>query len=127
MGQRATVSGSAVFADVPADPALVVPYGGAFTVPQQLGARTQLVHAAIQVGIAGGALRDAGWFVREKARPFFEAARAGMAGTGDLFTQWRERRRRAIRPVPALAQRAHPRQPRPRLVEVPPRRELPAE
>jgi SfnB family sulfur acquisition oxidoreductase len=81
MGQRATVSGSAVFADVPADPALVVPYAGAFAVPQQLGARTQLVHAAIQVGIAGGALRDAGWFVREKARPFFEAARAGLAGT----------------------------------------------
>jgi SfnB family sulfur acquisition oxidoreductase len=81
MGQRATVSGSAVFADVTADPALVVPYAGAFAVPQQLGARTQLVHAAIQVGIAGGALRDAGWFVREKARPFFEAARAGLAGT----------------------------------------------
>ncbi|HEY1667362.1 MAG TPA: acyl-CoA dehydrogenase family protein [Trebonia sp.] len=81
MGQRATVSGSAVFADVPADPALVVPYASAFMVPQQLGARTQLVHAAIQAGIAGGALRDAGWFVREKARPFFEAARAGLAGT----------------------------------------------
>ena len=81
MGQRATVSGSAVFADVPADPALVVPYGAAFAVPQQLGARSQLVHAAIQVGIAGGALRDAGWFVREKARPFFEAARAGLADT----------------------------------------------
>ena len=81
MGQRATVSGSAVFADAPADPALVVPYASAFAVPQQLGARTQLVHAAIQVGIAGGALRDAGWFVRTKARPFFEAARAGLAGT----------------------------------------------
>jgi SfnB family sulfur acquisition oxidoreductase len=80
MGQRATVSGSAAFADVPADPALVVPYGDAFAAPQQLGARTQLVHAAIQVGIAGGALRDAGWFVREKARPFAEAARAGLAG-----------------------------------------------
>jgi SfnB family sulfur acquisition oxidoreductase len=88
MGQRATVSGSAAFADVPADPALVVPYGAAFAVPQQLGARTQLVHAAIQVGIAGGALRDAGWFVREKARPFFEAARAGLADTaaGDPHT-----------------------------------------
>ena len=81
MGQRATVSGSAVFADVPVDPALVVPYAAAFAAPQQFGARTQLVHAAIQVGIAGGALRDAGWFVREKARPFFEAARAGLAGT----------------------------------------------
>jgi SfnB family sulfur acquisition oxidoreductase len=79
MGQRATVSGTAVFDNVAVDPALVVPYEYAFQVPQQLGARTQLVHAAIQVGIAGGALRDAGVFVREHARPFFEAARAGWA------------------------------------------------
>jgi alkylation response protein AidB-like acyl-CoA dehydrogenase len=79
MGQRATVSGSAVFEQVPVDPGLVVPYGSAFEVPQQLGARAQLVHAAIQVGIAGGALRDAGEFVRTRARPFFEAARAGWA------------------------------------------------
>jgi SfnB family sulfur acquisition oxidoreductase len=79
MGQRATVSGSAVFDQVPVDPELVIPYGGAFEVPQQLGARAQLVHAAIQVGIAGGALRDAGDFVRTRARPFFEATRAGWA------------------------------------------------
>lgn len=81
MGQRATVSGGAVFDDVPVDPCLVVPYQQAFERPQLLGARTQLVHAAIQVGIAGGALRDAGWFVRDKARPFFEAARGGWAET----------------------------------------------
>jgi SfnB family sulfur acquisition oxidoreductase len=81
MGQRATVSGSAVFDHVPVDPGLVIPYGDAFEVPQQLGARSQLVHAAIQVGIAGGALRDAGEFVRTRARPFFEATRAGWAET----------------------------------------------
>jgi SfnB family sulfur acquisition oxidoreductase len=81
MGQRATVSGTAVFDDVAVDPALVVPYEHVFQVPQQLGARAQLVHAAIQVGIAGGALRDAGEFVRTKARPFFEAALAGWAQT----------------------------------------------
>jgi alkylation response protein AidB-like acyl-CoA dehydrogenase len=81
MGQRATVSGTATFDDVPADPALVVPYARAFEVPQQLGARAQLVHAAIQTGIAGGALRDAGEFVRTRARPFFEAARAVWAHT----------------------------------------------
>jgi SfnB family sulfur acquisition oxidoreductase len=81
MGQRATVSGSAVLDDVPVDPLLVIPYAHAFTVPQQLGARSQLVHTAIQVGIAEGALRDARWFVRDKARPFFEAARAGWAHT----------------------------------------------
>jgi SfnB family sulfur acquisition oxidoreductase len=84
MGQRATVSGSARFDDVEVDPGLVVPYHEAFDVPQQLGARAQLVHTAIQVGIAGGALRDAGEFVRTRARPFFEAARAGWAaGAGE--------------------------------------------
>ncbi len=81
MGQRATVSGSAAFDHVRVDPALVIPYQEAFAEPQQLGARSQLVHAAIQVGIAGGALRDAREFVRTRARPFFEAARAGWAGT----------------------------------------------
>jgi SfnB family sulfur acquisition oxidoreductase len=79
MGQRATVSGTATFDDVAVDPALVVPYQSAFAVPQQLGARAQLWHAAIQVGIAGGALRDAGAFVTGRARPFFEAVRAGWA------------------------------------------------
>jgi SfnB family sulfur acquisition oxidoreductase len=81
MGQRATVSGSVAFDEVPVDPSLVVPYARAFEVPQQLGARTQLVHTAIQTGIAVGALRDARWFLREKARPFFEASRAGLAPT----------------------------------------------
>jgi SfnB family sulfur acquisition oxidoreductase len=79
MGQRATVSGGATFEHVDVDPELVLPYHEAFAVPQQLGARAQLVHAAIQVGIAGGALRDAGDFVRTRARPFFEAEQAGWA------------------------------------------------
>lgn len=79
MGQRATVSGSAQFEDVAVDPGLVIPYGACFELPQQLGARAQLYHAAIQVGIADGALRDAREFVTTKARPFFEAARAGWA------------------------------------------------
>ena len=81
MGQRATVSGGAQFDDVPVDPELVIPYQGAFEAPQQFGTRAQLVHAAIEVGIARGALRDAGEFVRTRARPFFEAARAGWAQT----------------------------------------------
>ncbi len=100
MGQRATVSGSAVFDHVPVDPGLVIPYQEAFEGPQQLGARAQLVHTAIQVGIAGGALRDAAEFVRTRARPFFEAAQAGWADTaaqdphtihriGELATQVR--------------------------------------
>jgi SfnB family sulfur acquisition oxidoreductase len=81
MGQRATVSGGAWFEDVAVEEGLVVPYHGAFGGPQQFGARAQLIHAAIEVGIAGGALRDAGQFVRTKARPFFEAARTGWGET----------------------------------------------
>jgi alkylation response protein AidB-like acyl-CoA dehydrogenase len=79
MGQRATVSGSVIFDGAEIEPGLVLPYGECFARPQQLGARAQLYHAAIQVGIAGGALRDARWFVTNKARPFFEASRAGWA------------------------------------------------
>jgi SfnB family sulfur acquisition oxidoreductase len=81
MGQRATVSGGARFEAVDVDPGLVVDYQRAFEVPQQLGARAQLFHAAIEVGIAGGALHDARWFVTEKARPFFEAVRGGWTET----------------------------------------------
>ena len=81
MGQRATVSGGVSFDQVVVDPRLVLPYGQFFEVPQQFGARAQLYHAAIQVGIADGALRDAQAYVTTRARPFFEATRAGWAPT----------------------------------------------
>jgi len=81
MGQRATVSGSVRFEEVAVDPELILPYWECFEVPQLLGARAQLYHAAIQVGLAAGALEAARWFVTEKARPFFEATRAGWADT----------------------------------------------
>jgi SfnB family sulfur acquisition oxidoreductase len=79
MGQRATVSGTTDLDAVSVDPELVLPYWTAFAGPQALGSRAQLVHAAIEVGIAGGALRDARTFLRDKARPFFEAVRGGWA------------------------------------------------
>ncbi len=81
MGQRATVSGGATYEGVEVDPGRLLDYASAFEVPQQIGARAQLVHAAIEVGIAGGALRDARWFITEKGRPFFEAVRARWTET----------------------------------------------
>lgn len=78
MGQRATVSGTTTFEGVSVDPGLVVPYWKAFETPQLLGARAQLVHAAIEVGIAEGALADAAEFVRTRSRPFFEAYRSSQ-------------------------------------------------
>jgi SfnB family sulfur acquisition oxidoreductase len=81
MGQRATVSGGTTYEDVEVAAGMLVDYARAFEVPQQIGARAQLVHAAIEVGIAGGALHDARWFVTEKGRPFFEAVRSGWTET----------------------------------------------
>ncbi|MBO9534310.1 MAG: acyl-CoA dehydrogenase family protein [Solirubrobacteraceae bacterium] len=79
IGQRATVSGTTTLDGVPVDPDLVVDYQRLYEAPQTLGARGQLVHTAIEVGIARGAIDAAAWFVREKARPFFEAVRGGWA------------------------------------------------
>ena len=79
LGQRATISGTTTFDGVALDPGLLLDYARAYAVPQQLGARAQLFHAAIEAGIAGGALRDARAYLRDKARPSTEAVRAGAA------------------------------------------------
>lgn len=79
MGQRATISGTTTLEQVSVEPDLVVDYARAYAVPQQLGARAQLVHAAIEAGIAGGALRDTRAYLRERARPSTEAVRYGAA------------------------------------------------
>jgi SfnB family sulfur acquisition oxidoreductase len=83
MGQRATASGTTILQDAAVEPGLVLPYGRAYAGPQLLGARAQLVHAAIEVGIAGEAFADAVAFVRERSRPYFEAARAGYERASD--------------------------------------------
>ena len=79
MGQRATVSGTATFDDVAVDPELIVPYERAFQVPQQLGARAQLLHAAIQVGSRKGRCAMPATFVRTKA-PAVLRGRPGRMG-----------------------------------------------
>jgi SfnB family sulfur acquisition oxidoreductase len=81
IGQRATISGTATFTGVPVE--LALDYASAYEVPQQLGARAQLVHAAIEAGIAEGALADARAYLREKARPSTEAVRAGAGRAVD--------------------------------------------
>lgn len=72
MGQRTTASGAVTLDEVrvPADHA--VPFSPIFIEPTVYGAPTQLLHAAIDVGIATGALAEG---VRQaaKARPHFEA------------------------------------------------------
>jgi SfnB family sulfur acquisition oxidoreductase len=73
MGQRTTASGTVRLdaVHVPAD--RLVPHHLTFRGPQLHGAVAQLLHAAIDAGIAAGALAEAAEFVRTKSRPWFES------------------------------------------------------
>ncbi|MGW3288963.1 SfnB family sulfur acquisition oxidoreductase [Streptomyces sp. NPDC001002] len=73
MGQRTTASGTVQLEDVPVPADRVLPHHLTFEGPQLHGAVAQLLHAAIDAGIAGGALAEAAEFVRTKSRPWFES------------------------------------------------------
>ncbi|MGA5879261.1 SfnB family sulfur acquisition oxidoreductase [Streptomyces cellulosae] len=77
MGQRTTASGTVRLESVPVPADRVVPHHPTFQGPQLHGALAQLLHAAIDTGIAGGALAEAVEFVRTKSRPWFEAVAEG--------------------------------------------------
>ncbi|KUI26150.1 SfnB family sulfur acquisition oxidoreductase [Mycobacterium sp. IS-1496] len=72
MGQRTTASGTVTLTDVAVPAEHVVPFSPIFSEPTTYGARAQLLHSAIDVGIATGALA-AGVRQAERARPHFEA------------------------------------------------------
>ena len=80
LGQRTTGSGTVVFDGVLVDGSALVSRAPAVNEPTGYGAFAQLLHAAIDVGIARGALEAAASFVREKSRPWFEA---GVTQAGD--------------------------------------------
>ncbi|MFD8332865.1 SfnB family sulfur acquisition oxidoreductase [Streptomyces solisilvae] len=73
MGQRTTASGTVKLDAVPVPADRVVPHHLTFRGPQLHGAIAQLLHAAIDAGIASGALAEAVAFVRAKSRPWFES------------------------------------------------------
>ena len=72
-GQRATFSGTTVLDDVHIPVAWVVHDALAREEPNTFAAFGQLIHVAIDVGIARGALADGVAFLRERARPWWES------------------------------------------------------
>ncbi len=72
-GQRTTASGTVLFDEVEVDEENLVPLWPLTDKPSIQGAFSQLIQAAIDLGIADGALRDAIAFVREKSRPWIDA------------------------------------------------------
>ncbi|WP_439032212.1 SfnB family sulfur acquisition oxidoreductase [Gordonia terrae] len=73
VGQRTTGSGTVRFSGVDVGIDDLVERAPATSAPTGYGAFAQLLHVAIDVGIARGALREASEFVRTKSRPWFEA------------------------------------------------------
>ncbi len=72
-GQRTTASGTVLLDQVPVDAELVVENWRIGETPNIQGAVSQLIQAAIDAGIARGALDDTIAFVRERSRPWVDA------------------------------------------------------
>ena len=72
-GQRTTASGTVLLDRVAVDPELVIDNWRLGESPNIQGAVSQLIQAAIDAGIARGALDDAIAFVRERSRPWIDA------------------------------------------------------
>jgi SfnB family sulfur acquisition oxidoreductase len=72
-GQRTTASGTVLLNNVRVDAELVLDNWRINETPNVQGAFSQLIQAAIDLGIARGAIDDAIAFVRERARPWIDA------------------------------------------------------
>lgn len=73
VGQRTTGSGTVRVTDVAVSADWVTPFSVEFDGPTTYGAFAQVLHAAIDVGIARRALDEASEFVRTKSRPYPDA------------------------------------------------------
>jgi len=73
MGQRTTASGIVRLVDVEVDDSRITPYAPTFDAPQTFGAFAQVLHAALDAGIARAALLEAAEFVTTKSRPYPDA------------------------------------------------------
>ena len=92
IGQRTTASGTATFHDVEVAAENVVPLWRAYERPSTMGAFAQILHVAIDVGIATAALRDAADFVRERSRPWAESGLTRAAEEPHLIKRFGELR-----------------------------------
>ncbi len=72
-GQRVTGSGSVQFDDVHVEAGWIVPFKASFDSPTTIGPFAQIMHAAIDLGIARGAYAATLEFVRQHTRPWIDS------------------------------------------------------
>ncbi|SHN76101.1 SfnB family sulfur acquisition oxidoreductase [Cryptosporangium aurantiacum] len=104
MGQRTTASGTVRLEGAVVDEDAVVAYNALFEGPTTYGARAQLLHAALDVGLARGALA-AGTEQAGRARPWFEAG-VDRAADDPLLIQRAGELEIAVRAAEALLREA---------------------
>jgi SfnB family sulfur acquisition oxidoreductase len=72
-GQRTTASGTVILKDVRVSPDQILPSYEAYQRPTTRGPFSQIIHVAIDVGIARAAISDAIEFVKNRSRPWIDA------------------------------------------------------
>ncbi|HYQ38647.1 MAG TPA: SfnB family sulfur acquisition oxidoreductase [Pseudomonas sp.] len=78
-GQRVTGSGSVQFDDVPVQAEWLVPFKASFDRPTTIGPLAQIIHAALDLGMARGAYAATLPFVREHSRAWIDSGVARAA------------------------------------------------
>lgn len=90
IGQRTTGSGSVILRDVEIPEQYVLRNYQIFDLPNTYLAYGQILHAAIDAGIAQAALEDAAVFVREKTRPAYGSGVEHASDEPDLIRRFGE-------------------------------------
>ena len=72
-GQRTTASGSVTLENVRVQPEWIIPAYRGFDRPTFTGPLSQIIHAAIDAGIAQAAIEETIRFVRERSRPWIDS------------------------------------------------------
>ncbi len=72
-GQRTTASGTAIFENVEVSAFEIIDHQAAFDRPTSMGPVAQIIHAAVDAGIARAALADTISFVRHYTRPWIDS------------------------------------------------------
>ena len=83
-GQRTTASGNVLIDRVRVDPVAVIPAYLGGERPSSNGAVSQIIQAAVDAGIARGAIEDTIAFVRKYTRPWIDSRQE--RGSEDVFT-----------------------------------------
>jgi SfnB family sulfur acquisition oxidoreductase len=83
-GQRTTASGTVLIENVQVGPESVIPAHAAYDAPTSNGPVAQIIQAAVDAGIASGAIDDTIGFVRNHTRPWIDSGQ--NHGYEDNFT-----------------------------------------